>query len=125
MECFQHQNVNAVGVCKSCHKAVCHDCAIEIPNGLTCSQECADRIGEINEMNERALKIYGIGKHKSKIPATGVIIWFLLASALWVSFLYPYIKKGYFDLGTLAIAVIFTIIFGLSIYNARRTGLKC
>ena len=125
MECFKHENTSAVGICKSCNKAVCRDCAIEIPNGLACSDECAHYISELNEMNERGLKIYGIGKHKSKMPATGVIVWFLLALVMWLAFLGPYLRSDEINSGSLMIAIIFTFIWGLTLYSAKRTGLKC
>jgi cytochrome c biogenesis protein CcdA len=33
----------AVGLCKSCYKAVCKDCAVESKNGLVCS-ECDEKL---------------------------------------------------------------------------------
>lgn len=40
MKCFEHEEQDAVGVCRVCHKAVCHDCYIIAKGNLACSDEC-------------------------------------------------------------------------------------
>jgi len=42
MKCFNHQEREAVAVCKACGKAVCHECATESENGIACQQSCAN-----------------------------------------------------------------------------------
>ena len=47
MRCYQHQDVEAVGVCGSCLKGVCPACATQMERGsLACSDACAERIQE-------------------------------------------------------------------------------
>lgn len=125
MECYTHQQNNAVGICKSCHKAVCRNCAIELQNGLACSEECEAYVDELNQMVERSFKIYGIGKYKSKIPSTGVIMWLLFSLFAWLAFLIPYFYKDKLSYSSLSMAVIFTIITALVVYSSKRTGIKC
>ncbi len=125
MQCFKHTDVAAVGLCKSCYKAVCKSCAIELEHGLACSEECEIDVDEYNQMNERAKKIYGIGNRKSKIPSTGVILWLLLSSVMWVLFLAPFIMKGKLVYANLALAALFTVIAGIAYYSSKRTGLQC
>src|SRR5262245_35664997 len=42
MKCFEHQDRDAVGVCKSCCKGVCSECAVDVGKGLACRDRCED-----------------------------------------------------------------------------------
>jgi hypothetical protein len=125
MECFNHQEAQAVGICKSCFKAVCRNCAVELKNGLACSEECATDVNEYNQMNEKGKIIYGIGNRKSKIPATGVILWSFLSLAMWSMFIYAYVMSGNIVFETLIMGIIFTVVTGFVYYSSKRTGLQC
>jgi hypothetical protein len=50
MNCFNHSDKPAVGLCKSCLKALCKDCISERRNGLACKGSCEDRVDMINHM---------------------------------------------------------------------------
>ena len=47
MNCFNHRDKPAIGLCKSCGKALCEDCLTEVPNGLACKGSCEDRVNMI------------------------------------------------------------------------------
>ena len=36
MNCFNHPGVPAVGVCKSCQKGLCKECAVDLGHGIAC-----------------------------------------------------------------------------------------
>ncbi len=40
MRCFEHQEVQAVAVCKACNKGLCPDCAVDLAHGVTCAGDC-------------------------------------------------------------------------------------
>ena len=40
MNCFNHENVPAVGVCQACGKGLCRNCASETAKGLICAAPC-------------------------------------------------------------------------------------
>jgi hypothetical protein len=42
MKCFNHNNVDAVGICASCGKALCSSCLVAGSPECACSTECAD-----------------------------------------------------------------------------------
>ncbi len=50
MNCFNHDDVPAVGMCKSCGKGICRECLKEIPDGLACKGTCVDRSVMINRI---------------------------------------------------------------------------
>src|SRR6516165_7879090 len=56
MLCFNHPRTDAIGICKSCAKAICHDCVFHTERGLACSQKCAERIEAVEAMIDRSLK---------------------------------------------------------------------
>ena len=50
MNCFNHRERPALGVCKSCGKGLCEECLQEVPNGLACKAKCEERVAIINKM---------------------------------------------------------------------------
>ena len=36
MNCFNHPNVPAVGICKACQKGLCKECAVDLGHGIAC-----------------------------------------------------------------------------------------
>jgi hypothetical protein len=53
MECYYHREVSAVGICKSCHKGVCEQCAVDVGSGLACRGECEHVVSSLNEYIKR------------------------------------------------------------------------
>lgn len=50
MKCFNHADRDAVGICKSCGKGICHECLVEIPDGIACKTEsCESRVRLCNK----------------------------------------------------------------------------
>jgi len=125
MNCFKHSPAPAVGLCKTCFKAVCPECAVDVGNGLACKGACEAKVLELNEMWDRSAKIYGIGAYKSRMPSTGVLLWLLLSLVMWGTAAVSYFLKDEIDTASIVTAVIFTIALGLVYWSSRRTGLKC
>jgi len=125
MECFEHDGIQAVAICKSCYKAVCKNCAIPLPQGIACSSECERDVKETNDVVERSKKIYGIGDHQSNKLASGVWVWLLLSSAMWVVSLFPLVKGRSLDYGTMIMAIIFTVITIIVYRSSKNTGINC
>jgi hypothetical protein len=125
VNCFQHRENPGIGICKSCGKAVCSDCAIEFPKGLACSIECEKDAKELIEMNERGKKIYGIGDYQSNKIASGVWVWLLLSGVMWIVSGVSFFVSSKPDYGTAAIAVVFSIITIIVYRGSKRTGINC
>lgn len=125
MNCFNHIQETAVGICKVCHKAVCQTCTKDEGYGIVCSETCLQELREQREVIERNKKIYGIGSYKSNMPSTGLIVWILFALTFWGLFFYNYSMVGMIDILSLVMAVLFTIVAGLASYSNKRTGIKC
>lgn len=57
MKCFQHRDVDAVGICKMCNKGLCPTCAVDVGNGLACPGECVERVRLVNQMVDRSIRL--------------------------------------------------------------------
>ena len=60
MNCFTHRSLAAVGICKSCGKALCPDCAADTGHGLACKNACEARVlltNQIVECQARVLRV--------------------------------------------------------------------
>ncbi len=76
-------------------------------------------------MWERSARIYGIGRFKSNVPSSGVLLWGLMAVVMWAVAGVGYFVSDKVDVGSIVMAILFTAALGLAIFSARRTGLKC
>ena len=76
-------------------------------------------------MWERSARIYGIGRFKSNVPSSGVLLWGLMAVVMWAVAGVGYFVSDNVDVGSIVMAILFTAALGLAIFSARRTGLKC
>lgn len=46
MKCYNHEDKDAVGICVSCKKGICKDCAIEYNEKLYC-KDCIEKVKRI------------------------------------------------------------------------------
>ncbi|MEK6408437.1 MAG: hypothetical protein AABN34_16035 [Acidobacteriota bacterium] len=53
MKCFNHEGADAVAICKSCNKALCHACAVDVGNGMACAGACEEEVRALNELIRR------------------------------------------------------------------------
>lgn len=58
MKCYNHPEVDAVGICKTCNKGICHSCLTDVGNGIACTATCVDEVKEVNSFIERNKNIY-------------------------------------------------------------------
>lgn len=124
MYCYQHQNNNALGMCKYCQKAVCASCAKDTGKGLVCSANCEQELSEINQIMDRSKLIYNINK-KSKLPASGVLF-HLFFGLMFSSFGLIPLAKGDEPSWFLVIMGSGFLLFGILVYlRTRKLNLNC
>lgn len=58
MKCYQHHNHDAIGICKTCGKALCPDCAVDQKFALTCKGACEEQAKSYFKINENARNTY-------------------------------------------------------------------
>ncbi len=109
MKCFNHHNQDAVGVCKSCLKGICVNCATDIGGGITCSDECES----VAKDNIRLVKnTVDAQRDFKKGGAYFGPFYLLLMGLAFIGF--GQYKKSFFEFGTI-IGGIFCV-FGLLLF---------
>jgi len=58
MNCFNHQDIPAVGLCKSCSKGLCADCAIDLDHGIACKNNHEEQDKALDMIITKNTKIY-------------------------------------------------------------------
>ena len=58
MKCFYHADKEAVALCKSCSRALCHDCCADVNPGTACIDRCEGEVTAVNLMIERGKTVY-------------------------------------------------------------------
>jgi hypothetical protein len=71
MNCFSHPDVPAVGICKSCHKGLCVECAAEVTNGIACKDRCEPEAEALNVIVQKSKTAYA--KTDSVVKRNGLV----------------------------------------------------
>jgi hypothetical protein len=116
MNCFNHRDVPAIGLCKSCLKGLCGDCAAELVNGLACKGSCEERANMINRMVDSNSRIVGAARRQTQ---TSTMFSLLMGIGFSVFAVWAYIefKSGSFLpylLGLMGIIMLVTGFLRLS-----------
>ena len=69
MKCYEHNEVDATGICKHCHKGICRECTVLVDGSLSCAGECEPEVAAYNYMMNKGKRVYkNLGKQWA--PAT-------------------------------------------------------
>jgi len=125
MHCFVHDGTEAIGVCKHCFKAVCRNCVRELPFGIACSENCEQGVNENNHLTERALRMYGLGRNRPKIPEGA--IWQFIMGFGFGAFGLLMVLKNKWTLVDASYFFFFSALFFVVGLRAifRKTGVRC
>lgn len=58
MNCYNHQAVSAIGICKHCQKALCTECVVDMGHGLACQGVCETEVQALQELMTRSKTAY-------------------------------------------------------------------
>jgi len=101
MNCFNHPDKSAVGICKSCCKGLCADCLTALPDGLACRNACESRVALINQIIDNNQKV--ISAANVQVRSSGLFILLLGLMFCLFGFL-PLLISG--NTGTLFLGII-------------------
>lgn len=127
MNCFEHQDKAAVGICKICGKGVCQACAKPAGLGIYCSDACASYGANVESANKRTFNIYGIGQAYQPI-GTGTVIYGVLGAFFSGFGAWSWYRSGELDQGDHFAIIMGLVMMGIAIYahfKQRKTGLHC
>lgn len=57
MNCYNHNDKAAIGICKHCNKGICMDCQCDTGEGIACIGECTENTKSINGLIHYNLKL--------------------------------------------------------------------
>lgn len=58
MKCYYHLEKDAVALCNSCNRALCHDCAVDVHPGTACKNRCEKDVQATNILTERSKSVF-------------------------------------------------------------------
>lgn len=58
MRCYYHPAADAVALCKSCSRALCHECCADVPPGSACRGRCEADVEAVNLVIQRSKTAY-------------------------------------------------------------------
>ncbi len=59
MRCFNHRDVDAVGICKVCQRGLCVACAADLAHGIACKGEHEAEAEALHGLIRRNLRVQG------------------------------------------------------------------
>jgi hypothetical protein len=57
MRCYNHPEFEAVGICASCKRGLCKDCAVEVSQRLACRNRCETDVLELLQGTKPSIDI--------------------------------------------------------------------
>ena len=124
MNCFEHKETVAVGICKACNKAVCAACAIDTGNGLACCALCETEVMHINQIVAKSKQIYNIGTNQATIPSGLLVyIFFTVLFLGWGA--YEYLAKSRVNEFILIMGLGFGVMCIIMYRRLKNLNLNC
>ncbi|MES2800703.1 MAG: hypothetical protein V4638_11850 [Bacteroidota bacterium] len=109
MNCYNHHDQSAIGICKSCHKGICEDCLTDVGNGIACSASCVEDVKALNAL---------VNKNKqAHVVHNAMPLFYILVGALFL--VGPYMVYKRFDPFAITFGALL-ISFGIFRFFALR-----
>ncbi len=118
MKCFNHEHMDAVGVCRSCGRGLCRDCVAEVGLSCSCKGECEKVVATMNDLVERGRTAYQkMSAVQLRFGIAFALFGVILLALSSLYFADAQSEYGYF---LLACSVPLLVLGALMIYSARR-----
>jgi predicted phage tail protein len=89
MRCFYHGDVDGVAICKSCGRAICHECCADVGTYAACRNRCEPDVQSLGDLIARNKTAYG--KTSAQTMRSGLFT--LLMGALFMGLSW-YLQRG-------------------------------
>lgn len=60
MNCFNHPERAAIGICKACQKGLCTDCTVDLGHGLACKGKHEEDVNALHAIVDQNRKIHAV-----------------------------------------------------------------
>lgn len=92
MNCYNHSETPAVGICKHCNKGVCPDCLSDTGDGLACKDHCLAEVKLMNNHNKKVIKGTAGNWRNSGLLYLGMGLIFILTTIFLVKKIDPFLS---------------------------------
>lgn len=116
MKCFYHRETDAVALCKSCSRALCSDCAADVPPGTACRNRCEDDVAAFNMMIERSKTLR---QRTGAVYRRSAIVMLIVGLLFFSVGVLPVIIRGSWDSSFMA---VLGLVFLLWSYFSYKNG---
>ena len=90
MKCFTHGQADAVAVCRSCGRALCHECSADVDGKCACAGRCEERVRGVEKLIDQNMKAYErVAKTYDTLGVAIALIGFLVTVPAAVAALFP------------------------------------
>ncbi len=83
MNCYRHKDVVSLGICKSCMKGLCENCAVEVDQSLACKGYCENDVKVMVESQKNIPNLHKYAKAQRKYGPVFLILFGLYISIYW------------------------------------------
>lgn len=94
MNCFNHNDTEALGTCKHCNKGICKSCLTDTGDGLACTATCVEQVEMLNSLvrkNQRIHKTTTGAGNSAALLYISIGSLSLLTTLLWLKRLDPFL----------------------------------
>jgi hypothetical protein len=114
MNCYYHAaDRPAVALCTNCNRALCTECAADVPNATACVNRCEAEVAAIKEVIERGKTGY---QKAASAHARNAVIYLLMAIVMTVLGLLT-LPTGWLMVG---IGIVFLVGAGFGFSSSRK-----
>ena len=122
MKCYNHDEEEAVGICKYCYKAICRQCVVpNEENVIVCSARCLEETIAYNLMMEKSKMVYGLKPGRTAATTIFTLLGGLFFAVFGILMIIGGSNVGYFLLG---MGLLFVVASGFYYYNQKKSGIK-
>ncbi len=113
MKCFDHQKIDAVGLCRYCFKGLCNECASEFEDGIACKGRCEEKAKDVASLVQYSVNSKkGMKYGKFLFPGFAMLLGLLFAG-------YGIYCDNFFGFNTLAGLLFFLFGAFVFLFNAK------
>lgn len=123
MNCFRHQDRQAVAICRNCGKATCPLCATDSTYGIACSSQCVHELSQGEQLDARLRQSFGVGT-RPPVPAS-VPTYFFFGLILTMTGIYLSFTNADIDYVSFAMAGVFFVMSATSYKRYRDSCPTC
>jgi hypothetical protein len=113
MQCFNHHETAAVGMCKHCNKGLCAACATDLDFGLACRDKHEEQVQALQTMFTKASHLQSVNRSNKYLTPAFLIVMGLLF------FGWAFVESHSVINFTGAMGVVF-LLYGVSMLGAVR-----